>query len=326
MSAVLQKVRRVMSRLRYQIRKRRAVAFLVYMTGNLWHALFAMRRLANPALPSVAPAPTGSLAMCLRFRDEARYLHEYIEYYLAAGADHFFLYNNYSHDNYAYVLTPYIETGKVTLIDWPRKPASPFAENDCISRACGRFKWVDFMDADEFVVVRDGRSIVDFLAEFERAPGVALHWYYYGSSGHRKRPHGLVTNAYQYRAKEPNIHVKVFVQPEWVTCNRNSHSFFYRRGRCAVDENHVPVYGSLAVPASAKRAWINHNYVKSFEDYMEKTKRSSTLDAFGMREPSRRPADADCAMARDNDVFDLAAVWYYQQRRLAKAVMASKLL
>lgn len=47
-----------------------------------------------------------------------------------------------------------------------------------------------FIDADEFVVVRDGCSIPEFLSDFGNAPAVALHWYYYGSSGHERRPLG----------------------------------------------------------------------------------------------------------------------------------------
>lgn len=56
----------------------------------------------------------GVSPVCLRFRDEARFLEEWIEYYLAAGVDHFLLYNNFSIDNYQQVLRPYQDRGRVT--------------------------------------------------------------------------------------------------------------------------------------------------------------------------------------------------------------------
>jgi len=199
----------------------------------------------------------------LRFRDEAKYLHEWIEYHRLAGVDHFFLYNNYSEDEYRPILAPYLKEQLVTLINWPFTPASPAAENDCIVRARGRFEWVGFIDADEFVVIRDGRSIPKFLANYEHAPAVALHWYLFGSNGHERRPHDWVIRAYTRRATEANNHFKVFVRPDEVTRNRNSHNFYYRKARCALREDGQRVFGSMATPPSAQHAWINHYFVRA---------------------------------------------------------------
>lgn len=283
------------------------------MLPNACHAVLH-RAGFRPAILA-GNAHRGRVAICLRFRDEARFLEEWLEYYLAAGVDHFFLYNNFSTDDYLSVLRPYQERGYVTLIDWPRKPASPAAEHDCIVRTRGRFEWVGFIDANEFVVVRDGRSIPEFLDDFGDSPAVALHWYYYGSNGHERRPHEWVIRAYTRRAAEPNQHFKVFVRPEQVTRNRNSHNFYYRGARCAVREDGRPVYGSMAWPPSARHAWVNHYYCKSLEDYLEKAARASTLDKSGIREPSRQEAWARAAMTAANEVIDTCAVDYFEDRR-----------
>lgn len=225
------KIQHGLSRLRWHIRKQPWIAATAYMLPNLWYTLV---HLQGP----MGEAPTnrarrGRLTLCLRFRDEARFLAEWLEYYLAAGVEHFFLYNNYSTDDYQTALEPYQTRGQVTLIDWPRKPASPAAEHDCIARTRGRFEWVGFVDVDEFVVVCGGRSIPEFLADFGDASAVALHWYFYGSNGHEQRPEEWVIRAYTRRAAEPNAHFKVFVRPEQVTRNRNSHNFYHRHARCA---------------------------------------------------------------------------------------------
>ena len=68
-------------------------------------------------------------------------------------------------------------------------------------RSIGRFEWVGFIDADEFVVIGDNRSIGEFLSEYRTEAGVALHWYMFGSNGHIDRPTaGPVIAEYTRRA------------------------------------------------------------------------------------------------------------------------------
>src|SRR5579871_2843036 len=130
------------------------------------------------------------VALCIRIRDEAPDLREFVEYYLAAGVDHLFFYEARSVDNFREVLEPFIRSGEVTLIDnWPHIPVSPAAEHDCVLRCIGHYAWLGFIDADEFVVIRDGRPIPEFLKQVpDRYPALALHWRMYGSNGHVTRP------------------------------------------------------------------------------------------------------------------------------------------
>jgi len=299
-------------KIRWYIRKNPLVKFVVYMGPNMFFAMFPPKL---PKISTTAFMPHGRVALCLRFRNEAPFLEEWIEYHLAAGVDHFFLYNNFSSDNYKQVLCPYVERGRVTLIDWPYKPASPAAENDCIARTRGRFDWVGFLDADEFVVIRDGRSIPEFLAGFTDVPAVALFWYIYGSSGHKARPRDWVINAYKRRSARLNVHFKVFVRPDQVTRNKNSHNFYYRGARCAVQEDGKKVFGSLSLVPTARNAWINHYYYKSLEDYMEKANSPSALDRMGIKNPTRRKELSQQAMREANEIVDDCACKYYKSRK-----------
>ncbi|WP_281510165.1 glycosyltransferase family 92 protein [Muribaculum gordoncarteri] len=57
---------------------------------NLFYrGLFAMRR------PCVNSDARYMFAICAIFRNEARYMREWIEYHLLIGVDHIFLYNNW---------------------------------------------------------------------------------------------------------------------------------------------------------------------------------------------------------------------------------------
>jgi hypothetical protein len=73
-----------LSRLRYLVRKQPWVATIAYMLPNVFHAL-----IHRPPHGLPISDPAGKVAMCLRFRDEARFLGEWLDYYIAAGVDHF---------------------------------------------------------------------------------------------------------------------------------------------------------------------------------------------------------------------------------------------
>jgi hypothetical protein len=292
------------------------VSSSLYMADNI-KALFKGRLLSVKAPPGSSPK---GVALCLRFLNEAPYLDEWINYYLAAGIDHFYLYNNMSDDNFAEVLAPHIAAGYITLIEWPNKPASPAADEDFIRRTIGRFEWVGVFDADEFIIIRDGRKIPEFLKGFPNAPAVALHWYYFGSNGHRKRPSNSVIEAYTRRQPTPNRHVKCFVRPETVTQNRNAHCWFYRGARWAVNEHGKPILGTIGKP-TAEHAWINHYYCKSLEDFLEKALRKFTVNGTPMKYRSRVTERAEAAIAESNDVEDRSAIVYLQMISKAKSPM-----
>ena len=49
------------------------------------------------------------LAVVAIFKDEGKYLKEWLDYHLLAGVEHFYLYNNDSSDDYQEVLAPYVK-------------------------------------------------------------------------------------------------------------------------------------------------------------------------------------------------------------------------
>lgn len=130
--------------------------------------------------------------ICLIFKNEGQFLKEWIEYHLLIGIEHFYLYNNNSDDNYLEVLEPYIESGKVTLTEWPKQYAQQEAYEDC----CRRFKqdahWIAYIDADEFINLQKHNSVQDLLAEYRNYPSLIMQWRDFGTSGHIEPPEGLI--------------------------------------------------------------------------------------------------------------------------------------
>ena len=126
------------------------------------------------------------VAICGLFKNEARFLSEWINYHLSIGVDHFYMYNNNSDDNYLQVLSKYIESGIVDLIDWPQKYPQMPAYTDCYTKYRTESKWIGFIDLDEFVCPKYEYDIKEWLAKYNNYPSVLLYWKSFGTGGNLK--------------------------------------------------------------------------------------------------------------------------------------------
>lgn len=123
------------------------------------------------------------ISLCGIFKNEAKYLDEWIKYHLVIGIDHFYLYNNNSDDNYIEILQPYIDKGFVDLIDWPFNQAQMDAYKDCYNKNRTASNWLTFIDIDEFICPITDDDIKSWLSGYENYPGVAVYWKQFGSNG-----------------------------------------------------------------------------------------------------------------------------------------------
>jgi hypothetical protein len=302
-------------KLREKIRFIPWVQRLLYYSESVRYALFSDLTRQMRSRASVVPGPPCGVALCTRIKDEAPVLTEWLEYYRAAGIDHFFIYESFSSDNFREVLRPWIDQGLVTLIaDWPYVPVTPHAEEDCILRALNRFEWVGFLDVDEFLVLRDGSSIGDFLSRFPGRPAVGFHWIFYGSSGHKFPQCGPVIRTHTRRNTKFNRHIKVFVRPGQVTHCRNPHSWQYKGLGHAVSEAGAPAYGSFLMQADVRDGWIGHFHCKSEEEYLAKMRKKEACDVVAMRYQRRSEESLRKILVEWNQVEDLSVQNYYRQR------------
>jgi len=123
------------------------------------------------------------VSICAIFKNEGKYLREWIEFHRIIGIEHFYLYNNNSDDNYETVIEDYIKLGIVTLIQWPKNQAQMEAYTDCIKKYAKETTWLGFIDIDEFVVPIKYDSIEEFLNQFRNRPSVKINWNVFGTSG-----------------------------------------------------------------------------------------------------------------------------------------------
>jgi hypothetical protein len=247
------------------------------------------------------------LAVCAIFRNEAPYLAEWIAFHQLMGAEHFFLYNNNSTDNYIHELQPFVESGAVTIQDWPvpfHERAQRKAYSHCLDSVRSRVRWLACIDIDEFLFAPQSSSLATTLQEYEPWPGVMVHWRNYGSSGREQWSAEPVIERFTQRARSNwvrNRKVKSIIDPSRTTAPMGVHHFAYLDGALAVDETKTeipvkprprfrkrlrPLYGKLGPllryfdPYSAvdidsnafsvEKLRINHYPVKSRQEFLNK--------------------------------------------------------
>ena len=193
------------------------------------------------------------------FKDEAPYLEEWVQFHLDRGVDHLYLYNNGSTDGGAALLRPFIDSGSVTLFDWPTlkiEGSQMHAALDCLARARGTSRWMAFLDLDEFLF-SPREDLKSVLREFENEVGVEVNWICYGSSGHNTAPTGGVLSSFVNRAPlqwKRNRQFKSIVNPEQ-TIKRipRSHAGEFIGGQRAVNERGVREGEQLGLLFRAER-------------------------------------------------------------------------
>lgn len=157
---------------RFSVLKRLAYPFV-----NLFYHLLIS------TVPHIKRKCRYEISLILIFKDEAPYLREWLEYHLILGVEHFYLYQNNSSDNYLQVITPYIERGLITLVDWPDYPGQYSAYFNWYQTYRQETRWAAFIDADEFLCPIKEKTLTDALKQYCNYPAVLVYWKHFGTSG-----------------------------------------------------------------------------------------------------------------------------------------------
>jgi hypothetical protein len=264
------------------------------------------------------------------FRDEDRYLAEWIEFHLCQGVEHFFLYNHHSaSEDHLGLLAPYVDAGLVTL-------EQAVCDMHCqvptyahlFEHHAAKTRWLALIDIDEFLLPSPSDAaaapsvVADMLPAYEKFGGVAVHWLVFGSSHHQTTPPGLVVENYVWRAAEAHEVIKTVAQPHKVAVV-GGHNHQYRHGETAVNDVMVPISfnhsigeaASSHTPASVAALRLHHYRTKSTAHALWRFERDSTfrLNDFDNEDiyPSSSESQTDWLSKWDtNEVKDEAALRY----------------
>lgn len=126
-------------------------------------------------------------------KNEGRYIREWIDYYLALGADKMILFDNESTDDTAAIIRDPVYKGKTEYIFIPGTARQFDAYNIALRKYRNQYKYLAFLDCDEYMYC-EGESLgerIDRLFKLKNnVGGLSAHWLMFGSSGHEKRPQG----------------------------------------------------------------------------------------------------------------------------------------
>ena len=266
-----------------------------------------------------------NLAVVAIFKDEARYLREWLDYHLIAGVEHFYLYNNNSTDNFAEVLAPYVAANIVTLTDLPGIAMQVPAYDDAIEKYRFECKYLAFIDLDEFIFPKTGESIFETVDEIfsreENIAAVGINWQCFGSNNLQTADYSRgVLERFTRRApddwtfinsdsiKDGNIYIKSIVNPRRVDYFFGPHYATYFTGMKSVNARGNETYRAGSQPIDTEKIVINHYCVKSLEEFTAKVNRA---DAFFTANPRRLEKFKNFDR---NEVFDDGILNYRTER------------
>ncbi|MEH3148043.1 MAG: glycosyltransferase family 2 protein [Methylobacterium frigidaeris] len=255
-------------------------------------------------------------AACIHIKNEQDIINEWLAFHRAVGFEHLFVIDNGSDDNTARIVKNFSDRDSVTYLFQPTGNPAEFSTT-FIKSFGDQFRWMAFIDADEFLYPASGGDIRAVLAEYESFAGVGVYWQIYGSNGHESKPEGLTIETMTQRAPSNyylNRHIKSIVDPRKVFHPLGSH-MFKLAGDCVDEQRRVfhdgPPHGYFEdMEPSHNVLRINHYHVRAREQYVKKAERGY----FGIDDQKLRKSDDRFKMMWDlhdkNDEFDDSATSY----------------
>jgi hypothetical protein len=246
--------------------------------------------------PKADPGRDG-VAIALIVRNEARHIAEWAAFHHRAGVRHVLVYDNGSSDGTIEILRATLPPEARTIVPWRQVFSDAWLGREihnqvlayahAASNFGGAFRWMAFIDADEFLVPVQAASIPAALAHLGDARNVSLPWHMFGRSGHQTPPEGGVVANYLRRARDPMSDVrgvrafKCLIDPCHLTALRVHSMETDGSGRTANDAGLVVEEKERTKPGfySAAHLQLNHYYTRSEAELAAKIGRGPNLVA-----------------------------------------------
>ena len=221
-------------------------------------------------------------SICLIIRDESEYLEEWLHWHISLGVEHFYIYDHNSKQPVSDFISKLDSSiqDKVTVI--PFGGSHVFAQHDaynnCLEKYRYESRWIGFIDSDEMVNIKTGKTMPDFLYQYERYAGLFISWIEYGANGHREKSSAPLRERFTKPAPKTDAGSlgKVFVQPLLMK-KMLTHNGFPMEGYIVVDEHKNPVEEAESWKSVTTTDFIcvDHYYTKSYQEWLEKLQRGS---------------------------------------------------
>lgn len=214
-------------------------------------------------------------AICAIIKDEHLFLEEWIEWHLGLGFDAIHLFEDKGSKSHEEICAKYSNVYLRRYED-DEQVRELLSENgsshrqhvlyDWFAREYkNTYNWAAFIDLDEFVFFGDGYDLDKLCQEFEPYAGVLLNWRMMGANGHLKRPSSVI-DGYTKDAVMTHPFEASWWHKSMVNLNRFVGFQNLHRALMAVNTHHE----STHLLMHYDKAWINHYFTKSWEDWCER--------------------------------------------------------
>ncbi|MQB41152.1 glycosyltransferase family 2 protein [Rhizobium sp. ICMP 5592] len=225
------------------------------------------------------------LGIAAIMKNEAPYILEWVAFHRSLGISGFIIADNVSDDGSSELLKALDEVGLIKRIEYRtplgQAPQLP-AYIEIIEKFKDEFKWLAFIDADEFIVPIDSsKGLETVLANLDDDVGaLAINWAIYGSSGRNDAGSGLVIERFTNRAEKDcaiNRHYKTVLRCKAYLSNENHpHGFKLQPGYRLVHPSGEPV--AFDKPGNSGNSsdidWsllrLQHYVIKSQAEFLKK--------------------------------------------------------
>lgn len=214
-------------------------------------------------------------AVCAIIYNEHENLKEWVDYHLNIGFDYIYLFEDYGSDSHRNIVQDNDRVILSNLKDFciantnsSKKQRMLYTKFLTVHKKLADIDWIAFIDIDEFIVFDEGYNLSKLLDEFKMYPSIILCWKNYNASGHLKKKPADVSTMDYYTA-EANIWV---LHDEIIWMVKSIHNVQRSGGVWTVHMGTDGVYTDLCTEknrktACYKKAWINHYFYKSWEDW-----------------------------------------------------------
>jgi hypothetical protein len=227
-----------------------------------------------------------NFSICSVFKNESKFLVEWIEFHKMIGVDHIFLYDNNSDDDYMNYISNYIDEGYITLKIWKKKHAQMQVYEDCYRTNSNSTNWLALLDIDEFICLHEQTNIKSWIKKFSAYPAVHVCWQMFGTNG-RLIPSKEKLLIEQYTHGWPKLYGvgKIFLNTNKIfTPIKFYNHYIFNYFNLFLFKLKVPMinehkkfifFPELENTPKRNSIQLNHYWSKSYEDYIKKINRGS---------------------------------------------------
>jgi hypothetical protein len=223
------------------------------------------------------------ITICSIIKNEADYLKDWIEFHQNIGVEKFILYNDHSTDHFMDILSPFISSKTVSLID--HKDTTGARQMTSYAHYVAHFDkdsvWSAYIDVDEFLYPTND-SLPQTLKNKDIQKAIAINWVCFFSKDLQYSSEPIWLRS-KYRTSFDfswNKHVKLLVQQDTIQhfynphaiCSKNNLSIFNSQNNI-IQQDGQNLQGALIeidINNYLPDIKIHHYYIKSKEEFENK--------------------------------------------------------